>query len=170
MDKQERYEATEKGKEARARAQATRQKKRDALKKVRRVHESRRRVLGSAKFSKQYTVHSIVVKGRRGLQLSFKKRYSVESEIPQCVQGGVPRWSESILNPAYRKQLTKEKAMTAFERDEVKISQAKVSAVNCVQEWIQKLVNLGASPNEINDTLEKIKRMAIISLGQRKEK
>lgn len=26
---------------------------------------------------------------------------------PQCVQGGVPRWSESIKNPAYRKKLLK---------------------------------------------------------------
>jgi flagellar basal body P-ring protein FlgI len=57
--------------------------------------------------------------------------------------------------------------MTAIERDEMKISQAKISAVDCVQEWIQKLVNLGASPNEINDTLKQIKQRAIISLGQR---
>lgn len=54
------------------------------------------------------------------------------------------------------------------ERDEVKISQAKLSAVNCVQEWIQKLVALGATPNEINDTLEQIKQMAVITLSQRK--
>ena len=58
--------------------------------------------------------------------------------------------------------------MTTSERDEMKISQAKVSAVNCVQEWVKKLVDLGATPNEINDILEQIKRMAIISLGQRK--
>ena len=62
-----------------------------------------------------------------------------------------------------------ENTMTAIERDEMKISQAKVSAVNCVQEWIQKLVNLGATPNEIYDTLEQIKQRTIISLCQRKE-
>ncbi len=58
MDKQQRYEATEKGKAARARAQAKRQEKRKELAKVRLDLEIRRRVFTSAKFSKQFTVHS----------------------------------------------------------------------------------------------------------------
>jgi hypothetical protein len=169
VDKRTRYELTEKGKEARARSRAKQQEKRNELAKVRRGHERRRRTVGAAKFSKLFTVHSVTVKGKRGLQFSFTKHYTTtEIKTPQCVQGGVPRWSESILNPTYRKHLTEEKSMTAKKRDEVKLSQAKVSAVNCVQEWIQKLVNLGASPNEINETLEQIKRMALIGLGQRK--
>jgi hypothetical protein len=124
MDKQERYEATEKGKAARARAQATRQAKRKELAKVKRGHERRRRTLTSAKFSKQFTVHSTratkhmdkgklaevngtLGKGIKGVDAgSFARVYgTAESETPQCVQGGVPRWSESILNPAYKKKL-----------------------------------------------------------------
>ncbi len=112
MDKQTRYETTEKGKEARARSRAKQQEKRKELAKVRRGHEARRRSLGSAKFSKQYTVHTISVKGKRGLQLSVKKRYgATESETPQCVQGGIPRWSESISNPAYVKKLNEQETL-----------------------------------------------------------
>jgi len=64
MDKQKRYETTEKGKEARSRSRAKQKEKRDALKKIKRSHEARRRIVGAAKFSKEYAVHSISVKGK----------------------------------------------------------------------------------------------------------
>jgi hypothetical protein len=123
MDKQKRYEDTEKGKAARARAQATRQAKRKELAKVRLAHESRRRILSSAKFSKQYTVHTTVGAkqtekvGDRLLfsgvsAFKFERVYGeTESETPQCVQGGVPRWSESILNPTYVKKLNEDETL-----------------------------------------------------------
>src|ERR1700683_927522 len=133
MNKQKRYEGKENGKAARARSQATRQKKRDELKKVRRSHEGRRRILGSAKFSKLFTVHSAKAPKRTGkvsdsdrpLELKgtpagiFVRVYR-ESEAPQCVQGGVPRWSESDLNPAHKKRLTKEKVMTDANIEQLK--------------------------------------------------
>lgn len=126
MDKQQRYEATEKGKEARARAQATRQAKRKELAKVRFDHEMRRRVFSSAKFSKQYTVHTTVgakqaekintAANAPSNELSLKgtsvfaieRHYREQLGNAECVQAGVPRWSESILNPTYVKKLNEE--------------------------------------------------------------
>jgi hypothetical protein len=107
VDKYKRYAATDKGKATITKKREKEQEKRDALKKIkRRFVEANRRIV-VAKFSKQYTLHSITVANG---QLSVKKRFNaIESETPQCVQGGVSRWSESILNPTYKKMLAKEK-------------------------------------------------------------
>ena len=113
-ERDKKYAATEKGREARERAQSRRQAKRTTarqeLAKLKRINEIGRRTLTAAKFSKQQAAHSISVREEYGplvkVKLSFARHYRVtESETPQCVQGGVPRWSESILNPAYKKKL-----------------------------------------------------------------
>lgn len=129
MDKQKRYEATEKGKEARARAQATRQAKRKELAQIKRIHERSRRTLTAAKFSKRYTVHTVAgVKQAEKIntlandpsnELSLKgttvvaieRHYREELGNAECVQAGVPRWSESILNPAYVKKLNEDETL-----------------------------------------------------------
>lgn len=61
-----------------------------------------------------------------------------------------------------------------MERDEVQITSAKVSATNSARDWMQRLVKLGATPNEITETIEDMRKQAreeaIICLARRDEK
>jgi hypothetical protein len=84
-----RYLETDKGKATLERKRKREQEKRKALAVVRRQHERRRRELTPARFAQVSTPNHIVREN--------------EDIQPQCVQGGVPRWSESDLNPAYKK-------------------------------------------------------------------
>lgn len=47
-----------------------------------------------------------------------------------------------------------------MKRDEVAITGAKVSAVNCAREWIRKLVKVGASADEIAEVIRQMTKQA----------
>jgi fatty acid-binding protein DegV len=47
-----------------------------------------------------------------------------------------------------------------MERDEVKISHAKLAAINCAIEYVGNLVKHGANPEEIRDTIQEMKAKA----------
>jgi hypothetical protein len=90
-----RYLATAKGKATLERKRQREQEKRKALTKVKRQHEGLRRQLTAARFETIGT--------------SIQPTHPDDIVRSVCVQAGIPRWSESILNPAYVKRLSKQK-------------------------------------------------------------
>jgi len=48
------------------------------------------------------------------------------------------------------------------QRDEIAISSAKASAFNCATTWLQRLIDLGASSEEVEATIKQIAQYAII--------
>jgi hypothetical protein len=123
------YLASPKGKAMVARKRKKEQEKKKALTKVKLTHARDRRWMTAAKFSDSYTVYSATAlkqiesrefdhatkpipannQGINGLSNGvLKRQYNEQPSEPECVQGGIPRWSESTLNPAYRKHLAKQ--------------------------------------------------------------
>jgi hypothetical protein len=126
-ERSKQYAKTEKGKETEARKQEQKKEKRKALAVVRLNHDRSRLNFAAAKFSKRYTVHNVnevkqiihkqfdhatktIPANKLGLNglgmVTIKRQYNKQlAETPECVQGGIPRWSESILNPTYVRKL-----------------------------------------------------------------
>jgi hypothetical protein len=103
-----RYAATEKGKDTIARKRKTVTEKRKALALKKFAHDQSRSGFAAAKFSKRiYAYNPLIGTSDNGQpKYGLATRYRVKpSDEPQCVQAGIPRWSESILNPAYVKKL-----------------------------------------------------------------
>jgi hypothetical protein len=112
-ERSKQYAKSEKGKEAEARKQARKKAERKKLALLRLALEQNRRFMTAAKFSDRYTVFTSlsgrqknsVLKTVKGVNTFVLERfYRDKPADSQCAQGGIPRWSESILNPAYRKK------------------------------------------------------------------
>jgi len=161
------YEASAKGRAARAKAREKLQVKRTIAQKelaaIKADHQ-RRYYANPAQFSKQFTVFTTfgVASGKPhgtdlllpGVGLAFKlaRRYGTTltkhtrkdgsvyfdylTEIPQCVQAGVPKWRDSILNPRNRKFIEQAGA-EFFERARVLRVSLRADAITVRKAYLQ---------------------------------
>ena len=47
-----------------------------------------------------------------------------------------------------------------MERDESEITGARISAINCAREWMQRLVKHGATPEQITEAIQEMAKQA----------
>jgi hypothetical protein len=124
QDRTAKYLASPKGKAMLARKRQKEQEKLKALTKLKRQLEQRRRELTPARFEEKFLAPGVSNQEEHIARLELFYQWEEQSEprrseVPTtpdddgmtvkavCVQAGIPRWSESISNPAYRKRLAK---------------------------------------------------------------
>jgi hypothetical protein len=133
-ERSKQYAKSEKGKEAEARKQARKKAERKAAKMLREGRDTRRQAKFSKRYTVYNTaevkqadklntgVNDVMNElSLKGVTVAGIRRHYAQTifhtdkhddlittiksyDEPQCVQAGVSRWSESILNPTYRKK------------------------------------------------------------------